>query len=58
MKKYFLLIVFIFLSMCRASQSSSPLYIEFTLIPPQDEGGSDKMTDIAGLFPAQNQDNI
>ncbi|HEX8568278.1 MAG TPA: hypothetical protein VF648_21740 [Pyrinomonadaceae bacterium] len=48
MKIFFLLIIFIFLSACYVSQSSPAPSIEITKIPPQDEGGPDKMVDIEG----------
>jgi hypothetical protein len=48
MKKSFLLIIFIFLSACHVLQISPAPSIEFTKVPPQDEGGPDKMVDIEG----------
>jgi hypothetical protein len=48
LKISFLLIVLIFLSACRASQSDPAPSIEFIKIPPQSEGGSDKLFDIEG----------
>lgn len=48
MKKSFLLIFVILLASCRAPQSNFAPTIEFTKIPPQHVGGSDKTVEIEG----------